>query len=90
MNLTETNNEKAAALALAALSWTLEEPARAERLLALTGLAPHDLRGRLGEPAFLAAVLRFLEAYEPDLTACAQALDIAPHRLVAARERLER
>lgn len=89
MNVKDTNKEKAAALALSALSWTLSEPARAERLLALTGLAPDDLRRRLGEPALMAAVLRFLEAHEPDLVACAEALATKPEALVAARRELE-
>jgi len=90
MNVQETNDERAAALALAALSWTLAEPARAERLLALTGLTPHDLRSRLQDKDVLAAVLGFLEAHEPDLTACAAALDTAPIALVQARAQLER
>jgi hypothetical protein len=78
-----------ATLALAALGWALGEPGRADRLLALTGLAPDDLRGRLGDPDLLAAVLRFLEAHEPDLLACAEALDVPPSELVGARHRLE-
>ena len=82
--------DNAAALALGALGWTLSDDARAERLLALTGLAPDDLRSRVGEPALLAATLRFLEAHEPDLVACADHLDIAPADLVDARRGLER
>jgi hypothetical protein len=78
-----------AALALAALGWALGEPGRADRLLALTGLAPQDLRERIGDPDMLAAILRFLEAHEPDLLACAEALDVPPSALVEARERLE-
>lgn len=77
------------ALALGALAWTLAEPDRAERLLALTGLAPADLRARAGEPAVLAATLCFLENHEPDLIACAAALDTTPAALTAARRRLE-
>ena len=69
-------------LALQALVWTLESPARAERLLALTGLSPAELRGGAGEPGVLAAILAFLEAHEADLVACAEAL-------VAARRALE-
>ena len=88
MTLTDTNDP--AALALAALGWALGDQARAERLLALTGLAPGDLRERLDEPALLAAILRFLEAHEPDLVACAEALNVAPTQLVAARRALER
>jgi len=78
-----------AAVALHALGWTLSDDARADRFLALTGLTPEDLRARLDEPAMLAAALRFLEAHEPDLIACAEALDVKPADLVLARERLE-
>ena len=90
MKIPDTNADDAEALALSALGWTLGEAARAERLLALTGLTPNDLRTRLGQPSVLAAVLNFLEAHEPDLIACAEELGVPPARLVAARERLER
>jgi len=89
MNLDETNRDSESALALAALGWALSDDRRAARLLALTGLTPEDLRGRLAEPALLAAVLRFLEAHEPDLVACAEALQSKPEQLVEARQRLE-
>ncbi|HEX8364129.1 MAG TPA: DUF3572 family protein [Allosphingosinicella sp.] len=89
MKIQETNERDPTALALAALGWTLADDARAERLLALTGLTAEDLRAGLGEPATLAAILRFLEAYEPDLVACAEALAVAPSALVEARRRLE-
>ena len=85
----DTNTPDAEALALAALGWTLSEESRAQRLLALTGLTPDDLRSRLGEPGLLAAVLGFLEAHEPDLVACADALGTSPAALVEARQRLE-
>jgi hypothetical protein len=89
MKIQSTNEEDAEQLALGALGWTLSEPARAERLLGLTGLTPDDLRSRLGEPSLLAEILRFLEAHEPDLVACADALEVKPERLVDARRRLE-
>ncbi|MEA3000491.1 MAG: hypothetical protein QOK17_2324 [Sphingomonadales bacterium] len=76
-------------MALSALAWTLAEEARAQRLLALTGLTGADLRERLAEPSVLAAVLGFLEAYEPDLLACAEALGVEPGVLIEARRRLE-
>jgi len=88
MEVNETN-QAPEALALAALGWTLEETARADRLLALTGLTPDQLRSRLGEPSLLSEVLRFLEAHEPDLLACADALGVTPARLVEARRTLE-
>jgi hypothetical protein len=88
MNLNETNQADEA-LALSALGWTLQDTGRADRLLALTGLAPDDLRARLGDPHLLAATLRFLEAHEPDLIASAEALGVSPPRLIEARRRLE-
>jgi len=94
MALRETNPppsaEDDAVLALSALAWTLGEPARAARLLALTGLDPADLRARAGEPAVLAATIGFLAAYEPDLLACAAALEVEPARLAALQEGLQR
>ena len=85
MAATETN----LALALEALVWTLGEPARASRLLDTTGLDPAELRARAGDPVLLAATLGFLEAYEPDLIACADALGVKPTDLTAARAALE-
>jgi len=81
-------NEDNMALGLQALAWTLSDDTRAERLLALTGLAVADLRARLNDPAVLDAVLGFLEAHEPDLIACAAALGVKPMRLIAARHEL--
>ena len=87
MTIHDTNDPEA--LALAALGWALSEPPRAERLLSLTGLTPEDLRARLGDPSLLAAVIVFLEAHEPDLLACAEALGVTPAALIDARRRLE-
>ena len=75
-------------LALQALAWMLGDPARARRLLDITGLDSADLRARAGDPAVLGAALAFLQAHQPDLVACAEALDVAPERLVAAQEAL--
>ncbi len=83
----DTNDET---IALQALAWTLGDEARAGRLIDTTGLDPDDLRARAGEPAVLTAVLSFLEAHDPDLIACADAIGATPDRLVAARERMER
>lgn len=80
---------QAMATALSALGWTLSDTARADRLLALTGLSPSDLRENIENPSTLAALLIFLEAHEPDLIACAAALHIDPAELVGARAILE-
>ncbi|WP_313538761.1 DUF3572 domain-containing protein [Sphingomonas sp.] len=76
-------------VALQALVWILSDSGRAGRLLDLTGLDPATLRARAGEPALLAAALGFLESHEPDLIACADALDLSPAALVDARRQLE-
>jgi hypothetical protein len=73
-----------------ALAWCLEDSRRAERLLGLTGLTTNDLRARIEQSVVQAAVLGFLEAHEPDLLACAEALDVKPEALIAARAELER
>ena len=82
----ETNPHDKTALALSALAWVLSDDARASRLLALTGLEAVDLRARIGDPALHDGVIAFLEAYQPDLIACADALGVPPERLVAARQ----
>ena len=80
--------EDAETLALRALVWTLGEPDRARRLLDLTGLDPADLRARAGDTAVLGAALAFLQAHQPDLLACAEALEVSPERLIHAQELL--
>jgi len=77
----ETNPHDSTALALSALAWVLSDDARAGRLLALTGLTAEDLRARIGDPALHDAVFAFLEAYQPDLLACAEALGVPPAQL---------
>lgn len=81
--------DEVAALALQALVWTIGDPARADRMLALTGLTPQSLRTRADDPALLAAVIGFLAAHEPDLIACAAAIGTTPAALAHARAVLE-
>ena len=76
-------------LALFALAATLTDERRAQRFLALSGIDTDDLRRRASEPSLLAALLRFLEAHEPDLIHVAEAIGAKPQDLVAAREELE-
>jgi hypothetical protein len=84
----DSPGQEAAALALEALAWVLADGTRAQRFLDLTGLTPEALRTSLSQQTTLAAVLDFLAAHEPDLTAAADALGIPPERLAAAREEL--
>jgi hypothetical protein len=89
MRARDTNIPDADVLGLQALVWTIGEPDRADRLIAVTGLDPDDLRARAGEPSVLAAVIGYLESHEPDLVACATALAVPPQALVGARHALE-
>lgn len=93
MNGEQTNDADGRAtaqvVALQALGWALADDKRADRFLALTGLTPATLRARIDDPALLAAGLRFLEAHEPDLIACAEFLELTALEIVEARRRLE-
>lgn len=80
---------EADALALQALAATLADDARADRLLALSGLDADALKDGLGDRSVLAAILSFLEAHEPDLVTVAAAIGVKPEALVAARRELE-
>ena len=87
MHARSTND--AETLALSALAITLIDERRAQRFLDLSGIDTEDLRHRAAERAVLAALLRFLEAHEPDLIDVATAVGVEPKVLVAAREALE-
>ena len=76
-------------LALAALAATLGCDRRAQRFVDLTGIGTDELRRRAGDPRLLAALLRFLEAHEPDLVAVSGELGANPLDLVEARRKLE-
>lgn len=74
----------AATLILGALTWILTDDARADRLLALTGMDVGHLRATIDSPATLAAIGGFLLGHEADLIACADALGVDPAMLAAA------
>ncbi len=84
-----TNEPEALVVALQALGATLSDDRRAQRLLDMSGIDPSDLRQRASDPTLLAAVLRFLEAHEPDLVAVAEEIGRKPEELVAVRTALE-
>ena len=83
-----TTNEPSV-LALRALAATLGNQRLAERFLSLSGIEPPELRQRAADPDVLCALLRFLEAHEPDLVAIAEEIGVEPEALVAARGELE-
>lgn len=65
-------------MAIQALSFIAEEPERLRRFLAVTGIAPAEIRAAASEPGFLAGVLEHLTADERLLTAFAADADIDP------------
>lgn len=75
-------------LALRLVGWIVADSVRADRMLAITGLTPGDLRGSLANPAALGALMDFVINHEPDLLACAEDLGVKPAELVAARGRI--
>jgi hypothetical protein len=79
-----TPQPDATVLLLQALAWICSDDGRADRLLGVTGLDAAALRERAFEPEVLAAVGDFLMAHEPDLIACAAALDVQPGTLAGA------
>jgi hypothetical protein len=84
-----TPTSDSVALALAALTATLGNERLAQRFLSLSGLTPPELRQRAADPALLSAVIRFLEAHEPDLLSVSEQLGVGPEVLVQARRELE-
>ena len=87
MSAAATNDPTA--IALRALAATLSEQRLAERFISLSGIEPPELRQRASDTDVLVALLRFLEAHEPDLLAIAEQLGVRPAALVAARRELE-
>jgi hypothetical protein len=86
--LPKTPND-AETIALRALATTLGRQDLSQRFLDLTGIGTDELRTNVGDPALLAALIRFLEAHEPDLIAVAAQIGIAPDELVESRRILE-
>ena len=84
-----TPTSDSVALALAALAATLGNERLAQRFLSLSGIEPPELRQRAADPALLAALIRFLEAHEPDLLSVSEQLGLKPELLVQARRDLE-
>ena len=87
--MSDATTNDPSALALRALAATLADQRLAERFLSLSGIDPPELRQSAGKPHLLAALLRFLEAHEPDLVTIAEELGVKPEALVVARRELE-
>jgi hypothetical protein len=82
------SREGAQALALRALAFLARDVERIGRFLALTGVAPDDLRHLAQAPDFLLAVLDHLAADEPLLLAFVAEEGVAPEAVGLARRAL--
>lgn len=74
----------AQATAVAILGWLAGEPELLSRFLALTGVAPGEVRNAVGDPGFLAGLVGFLMDHEPTLLAFSAATGVAPETVVQA------
>ena len=70
--------------AAAILGWLANEPDMLSRFLALTGVAPGELRHAMGDTGFLAGLIDFIMGHEPTLMAFCAATDTAPETVAAA------
>ena len=83
-----TPGQVAETLAIQALSFLAQEPARLGRFLAESGLGPETIRTAAKDPAFLVAVLDFILNDEALIDDFCSAQAIKPRQLIAAREAL--
>ncbi|HMQ57801.1 MAG TPA: DUF3572 domain-containing protein [Rhizobiaceae bacterium] len=87
-NADSTARDKAAELAVAALSWIAGDPAMLARFLGVTGISAGAIREAAREPGFLAGVLDFIAAHEPTLHAFCDATEADPALIMQARRAL--
>ncbi|MFM9858474.1 DUF3572 domain-containing protein [Pseudoxanthobacter sp. M-2] len=78
------NREAAESLGVDALVFLADDEDRLDRFLALTGLAPGDLRGLSTSPGFLAGVLDHLMSDERLLVAFAEEHRLDPTTIARA------
>jgi hypothetical protein len=68
------------------LGWLAGEPDMLQRFLALSGVAPTQIRSAVSDPAFMAGVIDFVMEHEPTLLAFCEATGTAPEAVVAAAQ----
>jgi hypothetical protein len=84
----QARQDSAMALAIEALGYLAGDPEHLERFLALTGIAPADIRTAARAPDFLAGVLDYIAGDEALLRAVATHAGVAPEELDKARQAL--
>jgi len=75
-------------VAIRALAFITEDPARLERFLLLTGTRPETIRSGARQLGFLGGVMQQVVAWEPWLLEFAAYSEIAPADVVRAADKL--
>ena len=83
------DRETAETIAAQGLAFLTADPHRLQRFLALTGIAPADLKRRIGAGEVLVAALNFLAQDDSLLLTFAASERLAPEAIVAALARLD-
>lgn len=83
------DRELAETIAAQGLAFLTADPHHLQRFLALTGIAPGDLKRRIGTGEVLVAVLNFLAQDESLLLTFAASHRLAPETIGAALARLD-
>lgn len=80
--------DRAETIALQALGWLVGDADLLPQFLAATGASPDDLRTRIGDPVFLAAVLSFVASDDSTVRAFCDAAGLAYDQPLRARHAL--
>jgi len=75
-------------VALQALTYIAADDDRLQRFLSLTGIEPGSLRALAQDPVGLGAVLDYMLGWEPLLLEFAEAQELPPETVAAARAKL--
>lgn len=78
------NKDQAEMIAVDALAHLAGDEEQLSRFIAISGMAPEDLRAAANEPSALAGVLEFFVQFEPALIAFAEQSGHRPDGIVAA------
>jgi hypothetical protein len=79
-----TAEAQAEETAAAILGWLAGDPDMLQRFLALSGIAPQQIRAAMAEPGFLAGMIDFVMGHEPTLIAFCETTGTKPETVVAA------
>jgi hypothetical protein len=88
MKVPSVDSDRAAILALKALTFLAHLDGALDGFVALSGIAPQDLRAGADDPEILAAVLDFVLADDARVTGFCEEEGIDPKTLYAARRAL--